>query len=86
MTAAKDAIEPPSFEPVGGIIMLVVVFLLRELVSGALKEVGKDAWGWAKGRRAFKPVEPGDARSSKPKWRVVRPRRHRPSRRDDEAA
>lgn len=53
-----DAVEPPSLEPVGGIIMLVVVFLLREIVSGALKEIGKDVWGWVKRRRASGRVEP----------------------------
>jgi hypothetical protein len=81
-----DAIEPPSLEPVGGIVMLVVVFLLRELVSGALKEIGKDMWGWAKGHRASKPVEPVGAGSDKPSLRVVRLRRRRTSHPEDEAA
>jgi hypothetical protein len=62
-----DAIEPPSLEPVGGIITLIVVFLLRELVSGALKEVGKDAWGWAKARKSSGGLPPA-ATILKSKW------------------
>ena len=61
-----DAIEPPSVEPVDGVIMLVVVFLLRELGSGALKEFGKDAWGMVRAHRLPEPVESADTSSGKP--------------------
>ncbi len=78
-----DAFESPSLEPVGGIITLVVVFLLRELVSGALKEIGKDAWGWAKARRSpRRPASSGDH----PQVKVVRLKRHSSTASDDEAA
>jgi hypothetical protein len=81
-----DAIEPPSLGPAGGIITLVVVFLLRELVSGALKKIGKDAWGWVKARRTPGQAKPFDAGSGEPQLRVVRLRRHRASHPEDEAA
>ena len=37
---------------IGGIITLAVLFVLRELTSGVLKEAGKDLWGWARRRRS----------------------------------
>ena len=46
-----DSFEPSAFGPLGGILTLVVLFVLRELTSGVLKEVGKDVWGWARRRR-----------------------------------
>jgi hypothetical protein len=35
----------------GGFLLFAGLFVLRELVSGALKEAGKDVWRWAKARR-----------------------------------
>ena len=46
-----DSFEPSAFGPLGGIITLAVLFVLRELTSGVLKEVGKDVWGWARRSR-----------------------------------
>jgi hypothetical protein len=80
-----DAIEPPSLGPVGGIITLVVVFLLRELASGALKEAGKDAWGWAKARRPLGRRR-SDAGSVRPQVMLVRTRRQKAACPEDEAA
>jgi hypothetical protein len=45
-----DTIEPSSLQVVGGFLMIVGLFVLRELASGALKEAGKDLWIRAKGR------------------------------------
>jgi hypothetical protein len=45
-----DNIEPSSLQVVGGFLMIVGLFVLRELASGALKEAGKDLWIRAKGR------------------------------------
>jgi hypothetical protein len=47
-----DSFEPPAFGPLGGILTLVVLFVLRELTSGVLKEAGKELWGWARRRRS----------------------------------
>ena len=33
-------------------MVLAVLFVLGEIVSGALKEAGKDLWGWIKMRHA----------------------------------
>jgi hypothetical protein len=52
-----DSFEPSAFGPLGGIITLAVLFVLRELTSGVLKEVGKDVWGWAKRRRSVRPAK-----------------------------
>jgi hypothetical protein len=46
-----DRFEPSAFGPLGGIITLAVLFVLRELTSGVLKEAGKDLWTWARRSR-----------------------------------
>jgi hypothetical protein len=47
-----ETLDPSAFQVVGGMLLLVGLFVLREIVSGALKEAGKDLWGWAKMRRS----------------------------------
>ena len=37
---------------VGGFLLFAGLFVLRKIASGALKEVGKDLWSWAKSRCA----------------------------------
>jgi hypothetical protein len=39
-----------NLQGVAGFLVLVGLFVLREIVSGALKEVGKELWSWAKNR------------------------------------
>ena len=39
-----DAWDPPTLQVGGGWLLLAVLFVLREVVSGALKEAGKDIW------------------------------------------
>ncbi len=41
---------PPPALVVGGIAFVVVAFVAREVASGALREVGKNWWEWAKRR------------------------------------
>ena len=35
---------------VGGFLLFAGLFVLREIASGALKEAGKDLWGWVRDR------------------------------------
>jgi hypothetical protein len=49
-----DTFEPSAFWPLGGIVTLAVLFVLRELTSGVLKEAGKELWGWARARRSLR--------------------------------
>jgi uncharacterized protein HemY len=46
-----DTFEPPVLGPLGGVITLAVLFVLRELTSGVLKEVGEELWAWVSRRR-----------------------------------
>jgi hypothetical protein len=85
--ATMDAIDPVNLEAAGGIIMLVVVFLVRKLASGALKEARKNFWGWAKAQRSQRRQPPlADADGRRPVLRVVRVTRHRAAPADKEAA
>ena len=43
--------EPSILQLVAGAALLVALFLVREVASGALREAGKDLWKWVKGRR-----------------------------------
>ncbi len=47
-----DLPEPSSLQPVGGLLLLAGLFVLRELVSGAMREIGKDLWTRVKGHRS----------------------------------
>ena len=47
-----DNFEPSAFGPLGGILTLSVLFVLRELTSGVLKEAGKELWAWSRARRS----------------------------------
>ena len=46
-----DNLEPSVLQAVGGVLTLIILFVLRELVSGALKEAGKELWLWTRTRR-----------------------------------
>lgn len=47
-----DSVDPSALQVVGGFLVLAVLFVLREIVSGALKEAGKDLWAWAREKRS----------------------------------
>ena len=47
-----DSLDPSALQVVGGILMLVVLFVLREFASGALKKAGEEFWVWARRRRS----------------------------------
>lgn len=48
--AAMTYPDLSNLQVVGGYLVLAGLFVLREVASGALKEVGKELWLWAKGR------------------------------------
>ena len=45
-----DHVEPSVLQVVAGFALLVALFVVREIVSGALREAGKDLWTWIKRR------------------------------------
>ena len=45
-----DAPEPSAWQVVAGFVMLVVLFVAREVASGALNAAGRDLWAWVKRR------------------------------------
>jgi hypothetical protein len=51
-----DFLEPASLRVLGGFLLLAGLFVLRELVSGALKEAGRDLWIWARHRARSQPA------------------------------
>src|SRR3712207_894548 len=46
-----DRFDPSALQVVGGILTLVVLFVLREFASGALKKAGEEFWVWARHRQ-----------------------------------
>ena len=46
--SGAGAVEPSTWEPLGGLALLLLLLALRELAAGALREAGKDAWEAAK--------------------------------------
>ncbi len=47
-----DQVEPSILQVVAGCALLVALFVVREIVAGALREAGKDLWTWIKRRVA----------------------------------
>ena len=45
-----DRLDPSALQVVGGFLTLVVLFVLREFASGALKKAGEEFWIWARHR------------------------------------
>jgi hypothetical protein len=41
-------LDPSALPVVGGALMLVVLFVLREFASRALKTAGEEVWVWAR--------------------------------------
>ena len=46
-----DSIAPSDLPIIGGFALLVALFVVREIASGALKEAGRELWVWVRGRR-----------------------------------
>ena len=57
-----DSLDPSALQVVGGFLLLAGLFVLREVVSGAMKEAGKDLWGWVKSRRSTPRCREGKGR------------------------
>jgi hypothetical protein len=61
-------LDVSNLHVVGGYLMLAGLFVLREITSGALKEVGKELWIWARdrgsGRDSYGRCEDRRARTS----------------------
>jgi hypothetical protein len=51
---AMDGFDPSALQLVAGFLLLTLLFVVRELASGALKEAGKELWGWTRRRRQMK--------------------------------
>lgn len=47
-----ESLEPSVLQVVAGLALLVALFVVREIISGALREAGKDLWTWIKRRLA----------------------------------
>jgi hypothetical protein len=47
-----DRLDPSVLQVVGGFLTLVVLFVLREFASGALKKAGEDFWVSTRCRRS----------------------------------
>jgi hypothetical protein len=50
-----DAFDPAALQVVGRWLMLALLFVLREVASGALKEAGKELWAGTRQRREAGP-------------------------------
>jgi hypothetical protein len=46
-----------ALQVVGGYLVLVGLFVLREITSGALEEAGKELWTWAREKRSRRHLE-----------------------------
>ena len=44
MSVVVEAPGPSALQVAGGIALLLLLFVLREFLSGALREAGKEAW------------------------------------------
>jgi hypothetical protein len=49
--AAMTYPDLPNLQVVSGFLVLAGLFALRELVSGALNEAGKELWTWVREKR-----------------------------------
>jgi hypothetical protein len=47
-----DSLDPSALQVVGGILLLAVLFIIREFASGALKKAGEEFWVWSRRRRS----------------------------------
>src|SRR5215207_3961308 len=59
-----DSLDPSALQVVGGFLTLVVLFVLREFASGALKKAGEEFWVWARRRRSGGQVARRDLNDS----------------------
>src|SRR5687768_1868385 len=59
-----DLLDPSALQVVGGVLMLVVLFVLREFASGALKKAGEEFWVWARRRGSTGQAARSDSHDS----------------------
>lgn len=66
MNVGLHQVDSSALQGAAGVVLLVVLFVIRAFVSGALTEAGKDAWIWLRKRRksssASAACRPGGAR------------------------
>jgi hypothetical protein len=43
-----DALDVSELQVIGGVLMLIALFVLREFASGALKKAGEEFWLWVR--------------------------------------
>jgi hypothetical protein len=43
-----DALDVSELQVIGGVLMLITLFVLREFASGALKKAGEEFWLWVR--------------------------------------
>ncbi len=48
-----DVLDPPTLQVVGGWLLVAMLFVLREVASGALKVAGKELWDRMRQRRRW---------------------------------
>lgn len=53
-------LEPSTLQVVAGFALLCLLFIAREIASGALREAGKDLWKRVRGRRNRHRASPRD--------------------------
>jgi hypothetical protein len=51
LAAAIDMLDRSTLQVIGGWLLVVLISVLREVAAGALKEAGKDLWGWVRRQR-----------------------------------
>ena len=51
MNVVVEAPGPSALQVAGGLVLLLLLFVLREFAAGALREAGKDAWARLRRRR-----------------------------------
>ncbi len=59
-----DGLGGSPWDIAGGLLGLGLLFVLRELASGALREAGEDLWAW--GRRRGKQRCPDETKTPRP--------------------
>jgi hypothetical protein len=59
-----ERLDPSALQVVGGILTLVVLFVLREFASGALKKAGEEFWVWGRRRRTRRHASRSEPRDT----------------------
>jgi hypothetical protein len=59
-----DALDVSELQVIGGVLMLVALFVLREFASGALKKAGEEFWLWVRRGRSGRQAAGTEASDS----------------------